>query len=89
MKEIAECKNHNPVTSIYGVTSLLFAIKSLSEHISESIEWNLMKLDILIDGHQRKCRVQAKVTEHPSVWPSVHLELSPLLLLWMHTLFFS
>ena len=47
-----------------------------------------MKLDTLIDGHQRKCRVQAKVPEHLSVWPSVHLELSSLLILWMHALFF-
>ena len=30
MKEIAECKNNNPVTSIYGCTCLLmFAMKSL------------------------------------------------------------
>ena len=35
-----------------------------------------MKLDTLIDGHQRKCRVQAKVPESPSVRPSVRLELS-------------
>ena len=47
-----------------------------------------MKLDTLIDGHQRKCRMQAKMPECPSVWPSVHLELSPLLILWMHALFF-
>ena len=26
-----------------------------------------MKLDTLTDGHQRKCRVQAKVPEHPPV----------------------
>ena len=32
--------------------------KSLYERISESIEWNSMKLDTLIDGHQSKCRVQ-------------------------------
>ena len=37
-----------------------------------------MKFDTLIDGHQRKCRVQAKVPEHPSVWPYIYLELSPL-----------
>ena len=47
-----------------------------------------MKLDTLIDGHQRKCRVKAKVPEHPSVQPSVLLEFSPLLILWMHALFF-
>ena len=47
-----------------------------------------MKLDTLIDGHQRKCRVQANVPERLSVWPSVRLELSPLLIRWMHTLFF-
>ena len=47
-----------------------------------------MKLDTLIDGHQRKCRVQAKVPEHLSIRPSGRLELSPLLILWMHMLFF-
>ena len=49
-----------------------------------------MKFDTLIDGHQRKCRAQAKVPEHPSVWRSVCLELSPLhvLKLWMHAFFF-
>ena len=47
-----------------------------------------MKLDILIDGRQRKCIVQAKVPEHPSVRPSVRLELSSLLILWMGMLFF-
>ena len=46
-----------------------------------------MKLDTLIDGHQKKCRVQAKVPERPSVWPSVRLELFPLLILWVHTFF--
>ena len=30
----------------------------------------------------------AKVLEHPSVRPSVHLELSPKLILWMCPLFF-
>ena len=48
-----------------------------------------MKLDTLIDGHQRKWRVQEKEPEHPFVQPSVSLELSPLLILWMHALFFS
>ena len=43
-----------------------------------------MKLDILIDDHQRKCRVQAKVPECPSVWPSGVI----CLILWMHALFF-
>ena len=38
-----------------------------------------MKLDTLIDGHQRKCGVRAKVPEHPSVQPSICLELSPYL----------
>ena len=47
-----------------------------------------MKLDTLIDGHQRKSRVQAKVPERPSVRPSLSLDLFPLLLLWMHALFF-
>ena len=47
-----------------------------------------MKPDTLIDGHQTKCRVQTKVPERPSVRPSVRLELSPLLILWMHALFF-
>ena len=32
--------------------------------------------------------MQAKISEHPSVRPCVHLELSPLLILWMHALFF-
>ena len=80
MNGIAKCKNRNPVISIYGVTS---------EHIYESIGGNKMKLDTLIDGHQRKCRVQAKVPERPSVRPSVRLELSPLLILWMYTLYVS
>ena len=30
-----------------------------------------MKLDTLIVGHQEKCRVQAKVLEHPSIRPSL------------------
>ena len=30
-----------------------------------------MKLDTLIDFHQRKCKVQAKMPEHPSVGPFV------------------
>ena len=46
-----------------------------------------MKLDTLIDGHQRKCRVQAKVPECPSVRPSVRLELTPLLM-HAHLIFF-
>ena len=29
-----------------------------------------MKLNTLIDGHQRKCSVQAKMPERPSVQPS-------------------
>ena len=33
--------------------------------------------------------LQAKVPERPSVRPSGRLELSPLLILWMHALFFS
>ena len=32
--------------------------------------------------------LQAKVTERPSVRPSGRLELSPLLILWMHALLF-
>ena len=47
-----------------------------------------MKLDTLIDGHERKCRVQVKVAERPSVRPSVRLELLFLLILWMHVLCF-
>ena len=44
--EIAKCKNHNHITSIYGVTSLPFLQPSVCpEHISESIEGNYMKLD--------------------------------------------
>ena len=43
-----------------------------------------MKLDTLIDGHRRKCRVQAKVPERPSV----RLVLSPLFILWMHAIVF-
>ena len=35
-----------------------------------------MKLNTLIDGHQWKCRVQAKVPDHLSVRPSVHLDFS-------------
>ena len=47
-----------------------------------------MKLDTLIDIHQRKCKVQAKAPKRPSVRPSVRLALSPLLILWMHASFF-
>ena len=47
-----------------------------------------MELDTLKDGHQRKYRVHAKVLERPSVQPYVPLELSPLLILWMHAFFF-
>ena len=32
--------------------------------------------------------LQAKVPERPSVRPSGRLELTPLLILWMHALFF-
>ena len=32
-----------------------------------------MKLDTLIDGHHRKCRVQAKVPECPSVCVAICL----------------
>ena len=46
-----------------------------------------MKFDTLIDGHQRKYKVQAKVPERPSVMLSVCLKLSPLLILWLHALF--
>ena len=52
----AECKNCNPVTSIYGVTfQFNFCNK---KHISESIKRNKMKFDTLIDDYQRKCRMQ-------------------------------
>ena len=35
MREIADCKNHNPITSIYEVTSLLnFCKKRLVQSIS-------------------------------------------------------
>ena len=44
-----------------------------------------MKRDALIDDHRR---MQAKVPEHPSVRPSVHLEFSPLLILSGCTPFF-
>ena len=60
MRKIPECKNHNPVTSIYGVTSLLIflQLKACPEHSSESIEGNEMKLDTLMDGHQKNGTVQ-------------------------------
>ena len=42
MKVIVECKNHNHVTSIYGVTSLLnFVIKSLSGAYLSKFRWEL------------------------------------------------
>ena len=47
-----------------------------------------MKRDTLIDDRQRKSRVQSKVPERPSVRPSVHLELSPLLMVRITPYFF-
>ena len=57
-ERIAECKNHNAVTSIYGVTSLLnFGNKKLVRNISlkvlKEIESNLTHC-----RHQKKCRMQ-------------------------------
>ena len=49
MRRIAECKNRNPVASIYRVT-YPFQLNTCPEHISESIEGNEMKLNILIEG---------------------------------------
>ena len=51
MRGIAECKNHNPITSIEGLTPLhIFAIISLSGAFSKSVESNLIKLETLIES---------------------------------------
>ena len=60
MRESAECKNDNPIISIYGVIFLpnFLNIKFVGSIISENIKENQMKPDPSIEGHQRKCRVQ-------------------------------
>ena len=74
MRGSAECKNHNSIISIYGVTVLpkFLQYSVCREHISESIEGYIIKLDTVIEYYQKKCRVQEQY--------HMFLQLSPFLI---------